>query len=598
MGFVDWDFATPGPALRDLAFVAFSRVPLVARDVAAAADFAISSAGNLLTGLAWAVAFGVQTIRGVGIAAMDAAVNALLQRNVPRAFVGRVFGSLYGAIGVAAALAYVLGGLLLDATNPRVTRSSSPAVVGFWPRCSQRPPSAGRPRSTDGRVHGRRAVTPPIPLTFVLYGDARRRDDEMRRALALPAVALASVLALAGCSTNAPNSASGSKFKDPTTDFGVSRTEIVLGALTDKSSPFSEVGTGVLQGQQLWIKETNAEGGICQRKITLKIGDYQDNAVQANTQYTALEPKVLGFMQIVGSSATAALSQRMIDNETTVVALSKSSELLSNPYVIIPAATYDVEMINGLSYLMEQGKIHDGDTIGHIWLDGDYGANGLRGAQYFAQRHHLNLREAKVGTESTMRDVVAAFAAKPRAKAIALSTTPDQAAAAAAANQEVRLGVPMIGNSPVFTPRLLTRPAPRALNNLSVVASSVPFSSPVPKAQHVAEAYRQAGHQELPNSGVPYGYAIGRIWGQLLTRACINGDLSRAGIQEALRQLTTITTDNLVADLSFAKPGSPAAREAYIGISDPAAPGGIREVRPLFASPDARSYVAPHQTGD
>jgi ABC-type branched-subunit amino acid transport system substrate-binding protein len=397
----------------------------------------------------------------------------------------------------------------------------------------------------------------------------------MRRALALPAVALASVLALAGCSTNAPNSASGAKPKDPTTDFGVTRTEIVLGALTDKSSPFSEVGTGVLQGQQLWIKETNAEGGICRRNITLKIGDYQDNAVQASAQYTALEPMVLGFMQIAGSSATAALSQRMIDDETSVVALSKSSELLSNPYMIIPAATYDVEMINGLSYLMEQGKIHDGDTIGH-----------------------LNLREAKVGTESTMRDVVAAFAAEPRAKAIALSTTPDQAAAVAAANQEVRLRVPMVGNSPVFTPRLLTGPAARALNNLSVVASAVPFSSPVPNARHVADAYRQAGYQERPNSGVPYGYAIGRIWGQLLTRACINGDLSRAGIQEALRQLTTITTENLVAALSFAKPGSPAARETYVGIPDPAILGGIREVRPLFASPDAWSYVAPHQTGD
>jgi MFS family permease len=86
------------------------------------AGFAISSAGNLLTGLAWAVvvAFGVQAVRGMGIAAMDVAVTTLLQRNVPRALVGRVFGSLYGAIGVAAALAYVLGGLLLDATNPRV----------------------------------------------------------------------------------------------------------------------------------------------------------------------------------------------------------------------------------------------------------------------------------------------------------------------------------------------------------------------------------------------------------------------------------------------------------------------------------------------
>ncbi|WP_202637885.1 MFS transporter [Bailinhaonella thermotolerans] len=85
------------------------------------AGFAVSSAGNLLTGLAWAVAaaFTVQAVRGLGIAAMDVAANTLVQRTVPAAYLSRVFGTLYGAIGVAAALAYVGGGLLLDATGPR-----------------------------------------------------------------------------------------------------------------------------------------------------------------------------------------------------------------------------------------------------------------------------------------------------------------------------------------------------------------------------------------------------------------------------------------------------------------------------------------------
>jgi MFS family permease len=86
------------------------------------AGFAVSSAGNLLTGLAWAVAaaFAVQAVRGLGIAAMDVAATTLVQRTVPPALQGRVFGSLYGGIGVAAALAYLLGGLLLDRTTPRV----------------------------------------------------------------------------------------------------------------------------------------------------------------------------------------------------------------------------------------------------------------------------------------------------------------------------------------------------------------------------------------------------------------------------------------------------------------------------------------------
>ncbi len=85
--------------------------------------FAVSSIGNLLTGLAWAVAaaFAVQAVRGLGIAAMDVATNTLLPRLVPPNMLGRVFGNLYGAVGVAAALSYVGGSVLLDLTSAPVT---------------------------------------------------------------------------------------------------------------------------------------------------------------------------------------------------------------------------------------------------------------------------------------------------------------------------------------------------------------------------------------------------------------------------------------------------------------------------------------------
>ena len=52
---------------------------------------------------------------------MDVGTNTLIQRLVPPAMLGRVFGNLYGAIGIAAGLSYVLGGLLLDLTSPRLT---------------------------------------------------------------------------------------------------------------------------------------------------------------------------------------------------------------------------------------------------------------------------------------------------------------------------------------------------------------------------------------------------------------------------------------------------------------------------------------------
>jgi MFS family permease len=99
---------------------ASGRAPLL---VLLIGGFAVSSLGNLLTGLAWAVAaaFAVQLVRGLGLAAMDVGSNTLLQRRVPKHLVGRVFGNLYGGVGVAAAASYLLGALLLELTDPRTT---------------------------------------------------------------------------------------------------------------------------------------------------------------------------------------------------------------------------------------------------------------------------------------------------------------------------------------------------------------------------------------------------------------------------------------------------------------------------------------------
>ncbi|MEV6651206.1 MFS transporter [Streptomyces sp. NPDC051219] len=99
-----------------------SRGPKFSMTVLLLLGFAVSSTGNLLTGLAWSVAaaFAVQATRGLGIAAMDVATNTLIQRTVPTDLMGRVFGSLYGAVGVAAAISYLGGGVLLDLTTPPV----------------------------------------------------------------------------------------------------------------------------------------------------------------------------------------------------------------------------------------------------------------------------------------------------------------------------------------------------------------------------------------------------------------------------------------------------------------------------------------------
>ncbi|HUQ54448.1 MFS transporter [Lentzea sp.] len=99
--------------------------------------FVISSAGNMFTGLAWGVAsaFALQAVRGLGIAAMDVAHSTLIQRLVPGDRTGRVFGNFYGGIGVAAAVSYIGGSVLLDAVGPGPTfllSGGAGVLVALW----------------------------------------------------------------------------------------------------------------------------------------------------------------------------------------------------------------------------------------------------------------------------------------------------------------------------------------------------------------------------------------------------------------------------------------------------------------------------------
>ncbi|WP_158893930.1 ABC transporter substrate-binding protein [Amycolatopsis anabasis] len=411
----------------------------------------------------------------------------------------------------------------------------------------------------------------------------------------LAVMVLAAALVLSACSTKGSSGNSGGDNAGVKTGIGVTDSEIVLGAMTDKTGAFKNLSTGITHGNELWAKDFNAAGGACGRKVRLEVVDHGYKADTAKTLYPQLEPKVLGFVQLVGSPIMAALKQNLVADKVTTTPASWSSELLDNPYVMIVGTTYDVEMIDGLSYLREQGKIADGDAIGHIYIDGEYGANGLRGARYYAQKHNLKLKEVKItSSDNDLTNIVTGLKGEG-VKAILLTTSPTQTGSALAANKALGLNVDVLGNNPVFDPVLHNGPAAGALDKLFVVASSVPFSADIPKAKEVASKYKSAGFPEPPNAGVHYGYAVAEVWGAVLRQACANKDLTRDGIQAALKQTTSANTGDLVAALDFSKPGHPATRQVYVATPDASADGGMRYVKPLFEAADAKDYTAPHQ---
>jgi MFS family permease len=95
--------------------------------VALLCGFVLTNAATSLTG-ATRIAFVavlMQVVRGLGISLVEVGHNVAIARGVPPHLRGRVFANLYAALGVAAGVAYVVGGRLVDLTSPRAALVAS-----------------------------------------------------------------------------------------------------------------------------------------------------------------------------------------------------------------------------------------------------------------------------------------------------------------------------------------------------------------------------------------------------------------------------------------------------------------------------------------
>jgi ABC-type branched-subunit amino acid transport system substrate-binding protein len=189
---------------------------------------------------------------------------------------------------------------------------------------------------------------------------------------------LAVVAVAVACGTPAPTVKTGT---------GVTDKTIRLGVLSDLSGPFGPLGEAVVQGNQLYVDKLNAEGGICGRQIELDVQDTGFDTNKATQLYFKMEPDVLGLLQVVGSDITSRITPDMLQQQVMAAPTSWSSDLLGNPYMVVVGATYDLDVINSLDYLVNQGKLQKGDTIGHIYLnDPEYGGDALKGSQFVADK--------------------------------------------------------------------------------------------------------------------------------------------------------------------------------------------------------------------
>ena len=411
------------------------------------------------------------------------------------------------------------------------------------------------------------------------------------RVLAAALLALAAT-AFAACGKDTASGGGGSGSGGVKTGPGVTDKKITVGAMTDLTGVFGVLGKAITQGNQLFWEQQNAAGGVCGRKVDVLVKDHGYDVQTGVSQYREIEPKVAALQQLVGSPIAAALLPSLERDKTVAVLAAWPPSLLPSQQIAILGASYDLEAINGIDWMMKNKGLKSGGKLGVLYFEGDYGEGGLVGVKSAAKENDLELVEQKIkATDQDMSGAVSAFR-RADVDAIWLTVAPRQTASLAGLAKAQGLDVPIGGNGPIFSPTLLKTAAGKALEeNVNVFASTAPFSAE--PASEAAQAFKEKYPKELPQVGATTGWAEAEVLKQVLQKACDDKDLSREGITKAFRSLSSVDTQGLIAGtLDFSKVGQSSGREVYVTSVDRNEEGGLRvEGDGPYLSEAAKSYT-------
>ncbi|MFE1906139.1 ABC transporter substrate-binding protein [Streptomyces gardneri] len=408
-----------------------------------------------------------------------------------------------------------------------------------------------------------------------------------------PAIAATAALmiSLTACSTKGAtttsNSGDGTKAGP-----GVTASTITLGVLTDLSGPAAPLGKSALQAQQLYLDQVNQAGGVCDRQVKLVVRDHAYDVQKAVAAYSEIQPQIAAMGQLLGSAQTSALLDTIEKDELLTLIGGNSASVLGHEHAQLIGATYGIEMVNGMDFLVKTAKLTSGNKVGMVYQDGEYGGNALAGARFAAKKAGITLVEQTIKpTDTDMTAQVTALKAAG-VKAIAFSGTPTQTASLVGVAAATGLKVPVLASSPAFVPQLLGTPAKPALEKMLFLSTGQPaLSSENPAVQKLVSDYQKKYPKDQLNQAIEVGAINGKLITDTLKAACEAKDLSRSGISTALRTLKEFDNGlGAVQDYSDSKKAP--ARKTFILQPASGVPGGLKTVQDATESPALNEYLS------
>lgn len=386
--------------------------------------------------------------------------------------------------------------------------------------------------------------------------------------------AAALIASMSACSTKG-GSTGGGEAGDVLTGEGVSGTTITLGLLGDLTGPFAALTTEMNNGSKLYWEEANAAGGVCGTyEVALDEKDHGYNVQNSVSMYNQMTPNVLAYQALVGGSMTAAVLEQAEADHRLIVPSSATEHLASSDVILTPAMFYNLDAELVLEYLLEEGEIAEGDTIGLVYLEGDYGESAHVGVEAFAERHDSTVVSSLVKpTDSDMTSAVNTALGQD-ASVIFIASVPAHTSSVATVLEASGQEITMAGSWPSYTASLMNNTGGQYLQD-HFTAGSMATTFDLPTGEAILPAYEEMFGSTPETNQVPMGYGTAAMMHQILDKACELGDLTPEGVVNAKNELGTLSSNGVMPEMDYTVLGNSPTLEEFIIKLDPEAPGGI-----------------------
>jgi ABC-type branched-subunit amino acid transport system substrate-binding protein len=388
--------------------------------------------------------------------------------------------------------------------------------------------------------------------------------------------------------------ASVSQAKAPPTVPGFDGKTIKLGVITPLSGIASVIGKPLTNGNKVYWDSVNAKGGVGGKyKVQLSEQDSVYDVATALQGYDQIKGDVVAFDQVLGTQIVQAVLQRLKPDQFTAAPATLDSLWVKVPQLVPVGAPYQVEAANGFDYYINKGG-GKGKKICALAQDDLYGSAGLEGLNAAAKQLKFKVA-ATQKFSATATDVSAQVGALADAKcdAVFLASLP---------NTTGSIITKMIGRN--FTPQVLGL-GPTWLAGFESDPNAGAFyaqhfwllsegpnwgDATVPGMKKMVDDVAQFAPDQKPDQYFAFGYAQSWAMDQVLEVAVKNGDLSKAGIQKAVKQVGTLKFQGLIGDYTY---GSSAGsrnppRDTTIFKIVNGKPIGLDTLVPGFVSPIAK----------